>query len=68
MCGVAQEDDYKNDPVYNKPWHVVVSLAKVSISHCRIRKQSVRLSLAFSHEPSFHLWPPPRFFHALDPL
>lgn len=28
MCGVAQEDQSDHEPVYNKPWHVVVSLTK----------------------------------------
>lgn len=37
MCGVAQEEG-GDEPVYNKPWHVVVSMAKVSVSHCQMHK------------------------------
>lgn len=56
MCGVAQEDDHKNDPVYNKPWHVVVSMAKVRISHCRIRKT---ICQAFASFFTLTFLPPP---------
>lgn len=41
MCGVAQEDiskeeEEKVDELYNRPWHVGVSVAKVRALHCQL--------------------------------